>query len=153
MTALLALLNARTLLLYSLAGPPMTVLAWLCLVGPPMLGDTWRPPGGLLLWLTTVTYGLMFIPAFIVGVLVSLLQHLPRVAASPWLQVAVGMSAGSAVGFAYAWDPRPALDGSAGLGLVGASAAGMCALAQVGWDGACRYSEASAAARERSRGM
>ena len=153
MMPVLALLNARTLLLYGLLGPPMTVLAGLCLLGPPMLGDTWRPPGGLLLWLTAMTYGLMFIPAFLVGVLVSLLQQLPRVATSPWLQIAGGISAGSVVGAAYAWKLLSTMDGSAEFALVGGSAAGMCALAQLGWVRASRYTEASASARERSRAM
>lgn len=152
MMAILALLNARTLLLYCLLGPPMTVLAWLCLVGLPM-GDTWRPPGGLLLWLTAVTYAGLLVPAFLVGVLVSLLHQLPRVASSPWLRIAGAISAGSVVGAACAWKLLPAMDASAELALAGTSAAGMCALVQLGWIRASRYVEASAAARERSRAM
>ena len=153
MMAVLALLKVRTLLLYGLVGPPMTVLAALCLLGPPMLGDTWRPPGGLLLWLTAMTYGLMFIPAFLVGVLVSLLNQLPGVATRPWLWIAGAISAGSVVGAAYAWTLLPAMGASVDSALVGGSAAGMCALAQLGWVRASRYTEATASARERSRVM
>ncbi|HEY4529487.1 MAG TPA: hypothetical protein VIG97_04035 [Luteimonas sp.] len=141
MIATLARLNARTLLLYGLLGPPMAVLAGLCLLGPPMLGDTWRPPGGLLLWLTAVSYGLMFIPAFLVGVLVSLLHQLPGVATRPWLRIAGAISAGSVVGAAYAWTLMPAMGASAESALVGGSAAGMCALAQLGWVRARCYTE------------